>query len=726
MRSTPGVAFVTAVAAAIVSAPPLACGAGQEEPSRPIVAVRVDAAPRLDGTLDDALWERGIPVTDFRQREPREGEASTERTSVVVLYDRAHLYFGIHCFDPTPQAIIATELRRDTDASIDDSFSVLISPNHDGRNAYTFTVNPLGTQFDALVADEGDVNDQAWDGVWESNAVRTADGWTATLAIPFATLNFKASERPILGINLRRFIRRKNEEDLWRSYLRIYGWTRVAQAGELAGLQQIGSGRLLVVKPFAVGGADSVAGGHAEALHSAGFDVKYGLRSSLVLNGTVNTDFADADVDPLRFNITPFRVLLPEKRPFFLENSGVFQFGSSNMQLFFSRQIGIDAGTGEQVPLDAGVKLTGSMGRYEVGALEARTGESGPNPWANYIVSRVKRRLFEESYIGAIAIDKESGSPENPYNRAAGFDGQLRFAKAWVAQGYYARTASPVAQTSGKDWAASATLSYNGDLFQGTASRTIVEPNFNPEVGFVDRTDLATNHAGVELKPHLAAGPFRQIFLIADYVGQSDTRGVLQTQQSQGTIIGLFHSGAFTNNDLFVDTIQRLNAPFNIFGDVVIPAGQYRFTRHQVDYESDPGRRVSYTASETWGGFYDGTLSTASASTNVRPLPRISIAGAETWNRFEFDRWVYHVYVGSLKASYSATRFVTASLLVQHNSADVEHVSWNGRLRYQYRPDSDIFIVFNDGPQFNSLSGGNPELTRDRRLSVKWTYSFLR
>ncbi len=714
--------------AAFASAVPASTSMAADEPvsARSVVAVRVDTAPRLDGTLDDPQWARGIPITDFRQREPREGDIATERTVVVTLYDRSHLFFGVHCFDATPAGIVATELRRDTDASIDDSFAVLISPTHDGRSAYMFTVNPLGTQFDALVAEEGTVNDSAWDGVWESSAVRTHDGWTATIAIPFATMNFKASERPVLGVNFRRFIRRKNEEDLWRSFLRIYGLERVSQGGDLEGLEQIGSGRLLVLKPFAVTGADT-AEGTTDALHSAGFDVKYGLRSSLVVNGTVNTDFADADVDPLRFNITPFKVLLPEKRPFFLENSGVFQFGAPNMQLFFSRQIGIDPGTGEQVPLDGGVKLTGTVGDYDVGVLDARTRESGSNPWANYLVGRVKRRLFEESYVGVMAIDKHSGSEGDPYNRAIGVDGQFRFAKAWIAQGYYAQTASSNnAGGPGKDWSGSAGLAYNGDLIQAAGSSTVVQANFNPEVGFVDRTDLVTNHVGVEIKPHLRHGPVRQVFFIADYVGQPDTHGVLQTQQWQGTIIALFHSGAFTNDDLFVNTIQRLTTPFNIFGNVVIPAGEYRFTRHQLDYESDPGRRIAYTASEQWGDFYNGTLSTASATVNVRPLPRISVAGGETWNRFQFSGRDDDVYVGSLKTSYSLTRFLTVSALMQHNSADAERVSWNGRLRYQYRPDSDLFVVFNDGPQFNSLLAGNPVLTRDRRLSVKWTYSFLR
>ncbi len=260
-------------------------------------------------------------MSDFHQREPFEGTEPTEKTRVKILYDATRLYFGIECFDSAPEGIIATELRRDTDFTVDDYFSILISPNNDGRNAYVFTVNPLGTQFDSTLADEGRVKDPNWDGVWVSNARVTSTGWTATLAIPFSTLNFKSSDNVSLGINFLRFIRRKNEEDLWRSYLRIYGLERVSQAGQLTDLREIGSGRLFLIKPYVLTGFRSNREQGTQALHSGSFDLKYGLRSNLVANLTVNTDFADVDVDPLRFNITPFKIFLPEKRPFFLEKS---------------------------------------------------------------------------------------------------------------------------------------------------------------------------------------------------------------------------------------------------------------------------------------------------------------------------------------------------------------------------------------------------------------------
>src|SRR5215813_2503679 len=359
-----------------------------------VAAARVDTAPSVDGTLTNEAWNSAATVSDFRQREPFEKQAATEKTEVRILYDKKYLYFGIQCHDSEPKRIQATELRRDADYSVDDYFTILISPNNDKRNGYTFTVNPLGTQFDALITDEGRVNDPNWDGIWKSDAHIDSDGWTATVAIPFSTLNFKTSDNVTIGINFARFIRRKNEEDLWRSYLRIYGITRISESGELTDLRDIGSGRLLIIKPYVLGGVRSDPTNGTEALHTGGLDIKYGIRSNVVANLTFNTDFADAEVDAVRLNLTPFKSSLPEKRQFFLENSGIFDFSFRDTQLFFSRQIGIDPVTGEQVPLDAGAKVTGSLGRYDFGILDVKTRAKGPNPYANYFVILMMRHAL--------------------------------------------------------------------------------------------------------------------------------------------------------------------------------------------------------------------------------------------------------------------------------------------------------------------------------------------
>jgi hypothetical protein len=294
-------------------------------------ATHIDHAPRLDGTMDDPLWQTAKPITDFRQREPHEGEPPTEKTEVRILYTRLAVSFGIHCYDSEQSGIIATELRRDVSQDLDDHFEILIDSNHNRRGAYVFQVNPLGTQIDGPIVEEqgsgsGSDFDPGWDGVWMSDAHITADGWTATIEIPFTTLNFTHSTEVLWGINFKRFIRRKNEEDLWRAYRRTFGITKVSEAGDLRGIKDIGSGRLFIVKPYALARYDKQTGEDPKFPLTGGVDVKYGLSSNLLLNLTGNTDFADTEVDLQPFNITPFKIFIPEKRQFFLENAGVFNF----------------------------------------------------------------------------------------------------------------------------------------------------------------------------------------------------------------------------------------------------------------------------------------------------------------------------------------------------------------------------------------------------------------
>jgi Domain of unknown function (DUF5916) len=692
---------------------------------RSVVPTRVQEPPHLSGEID-ASWDSAAVISDFRQREPFEGTPATEKTVVRVAYDKHNLYFGVYCYDRNPKGITATELRRDADYTVDDYASILISPRNDHRNGYIFTVNPLGTQFDELIGDEGRVADPNWDGIWKSEARIVSDGWTATIAIPFSTLNFKTYDNLTLGINFSRFIRRKNEEDLWQAYLRIYGLLRVSESGELSNLQDIGSGRLLVIKPYVLGGYRSNEITGKDALHSGGVDVKYGITSSLLANVTVNTDFADADVDPLRLNLTPFKIFLPEKRPFFLENSGVFQFGDQDTtQLFFSRQIGIDPNSGEQVPLDAGAKLTGSLGDFDVGFLDAHTRESGFNPVANYAIARVKRRFLSESYVGALGVDKETSNPADGFNRAAGLDLNLVLWKKWTVFAYYSKTFSAQPQLRGNNWADDVTVSYNSNLVQAVAQRKTVQPNFNPEVGFVDRTDLVTNFVDLTLSPRPKRGPVREYNFEGFFNYQPDTHDVLQTQEWQTTFRALFHNGSYTDDDIVDNFIQRLTTPFNIFKNVFIPAGLYHFDRHQLTYGSDLSKRFVFNVFERFGTYYNGTLNEFRLRQKYHPSPRISFSASETWDRFRLGGQLFNVYVGSGTVAYSLSRFLTTSALVQVNSVDNHPVSVNLRLRYTYRPDSDLFVIYNVGNQFNSIAAGNPVLAQERRLTVKLTYSYL-
>lgn len=693
-------------------------------------AVRVDAAPKLDGTLDDPLWQSAKVITDFRQQEPNEGEPATEKTEVRILHTRHAVYFGIHCYDSQPSRIIATELRRDVSQDLDDHFEILIDSNHDRRGAYVFEVNPLGTQVDGLIVEEqGDTNggdfDRGWDGVWTSEARRTADGWTATIEIPFTTLNFTQSKDVVWGLNLKRFIRRKNEADLWSAYRRTFGITKVSEAGELRGIQNIGSGRLFVVKPYGLVQYDKQTGQDPKFPLTGGVDIKYGVTSNLVLNLTGNTDFADTEVDLEPFNLTPFKVFIPEKRQFFLENAGVFNFDIGDQdQLFFSRQIGIDSVTGQQVPINGGARLTGTIGRTELGIMEVDTRSSGPNPYANYAVARLKESLWAGSYVGVMGIDKRSGNPLDSFNQTGGVDTRLVFFKDWFVDAHMAGTRSPGDPSGASDVGAS--LSYRSNWLDGIVERRKIGPNFNPEVGFIERIDSNETYGDLTFKVRPAIRGIRELQFEGFILHAPDTQGNVSTQEWQSTFRAEFHNGAYSDDDIVDVFTQRITTPFHIYKNVFIPNGVYNFTRHQLTYGSGQDRRFTYSFFERFGGYYSGTLNEFRVRANYRPTAKFSISASETWDRFRLPlpNGNFSVVLASLQGNYSFNRFLTFTSLIQMDTSNTQAVSANLRLRYNYRPDSDLYIIYNVGTQFASIAPANPPQVRETRFAVKWTYAF--
>ena len=701
-----------------------------QEVARMTDAVRVDRAPRLDGTLDDALWQLAKPIANFRQREPREGEAPTEKTEVRILYTRHAVYFGIKCFDSEPSRIIATELRRDVSQELDDHFEILIDSKHDRRDAYVFQINPLGTQIDGLIVGEQNNSqgvdfDSGWDGVWISEGRIAKDGWSATVEIPFSTLNFTKSKNVIWGLNFKRFVRRKNEEDIWAAYRRTFGITKVSEAGELTGITDIGSGRLFVVKPYGLAQYDKQTGQNTAFPLMGGVDVKYGINSNLLLNLTGNTDFSATDVDQEQFNLTPFPIFIPEKRQFFLENAGIFDFDMGHHdQLFFSRQIGIDSVTGNQVPINGGAKLTGTLGRLQFGVMDVDTRSSGPNPYANYSIVRLKESLWGGSYVGVMGIDKRSGNLKDRFNQTGGVDTRLVFFNDWFVNAHVAGTQLPGRPSGNSDVGAS--LSYRSNWVEGIFERRKIGPNFNPEVGFIERMDSNETYGDLTFKVRPAIRGIRELQFEGFLLHAPDTQGVVQTQEWQGTFRADFHNGAYTDDDIADVFTQRITTPLHIYKDVFIPNGLYHFARHQLTYGSGKERRFTYNFFERFGGYYGGTLNEFRLRANYRPTAKFSISASETWDRFRLPllNGSFSVLLASLQGNYSFTRFLTFTSLVQLDTSNAQAVSANVRLRYNYRPDSDLYIIYNVGTQFASIAPANPPQVRETRFAVKWTYSF--
>jgi hypothetical protein len=741
MNQVPLLRCASGILLCLITVWPTLAANSQEAPPDVAHATRVDHPPKIDGTLDDPLWQLATPVTDFRQREPNEGQPATERTEVRILYTHSEIFFGIQCYDVHSQRIIATQLRRDGNQELDDYFEILIDSSHNGRNAYVFQINPLGTQRDGLITDEQQSFDDAdgnsaWDGIWTSEATITSQGWTATIAIPFATLNFLHTGDVDWGINFKRFIRRKNEQDLWRAWHRTHGASKISQAGQLDGISEIGSGRLFVVKPYGLTGyqhwppsaAPAGLNPGTQALYTGGVDVKIGLRANLVANLTGNTDFADADVDTQQFNLTPYKLFYPEKRQFFLENAGIFNFplGGESDQLFFSRQIGVDPNTGQQVPVNGGAKVTGTLAGFDVGLLDVNTRSSGPNPYANFAVARVKRSLFGASYIGFMGIDKRSSYPADPYNQTGGVDARFVLPYNFVVNGFAAQSRTSGYSSGQYDYGGGVQFKFSWFEFFGDHRK--IGPNFNPQAGFIERSDCICDYADALIRyrpklPHLRELNFESFIFHAP-----DTHSVLQTQEVQATFRALLHNGAVLDTDMVDKLIQRLTEPFNLYKNVFVPVGIYNWDRHQIFVSSAQDRRFIFSVFERFGTYYNGNLNEVRVRGSYRPDERLSVSLMTQWDRFRLPvpGGNFSVVLAGLETDYAFSRFLSLSTIIQLNTSNTQAVSSNVRLRWNYRPDSDLFVIYTVGPQFANLAETNPTAINQQRLTIKFTYSFLR
>ena len=707
-------------------------------------ATRVDHAPAINGTLSDPLWQQAEPITDFRQREPFEGQAATEKTEVRILYSRSEVYFGISCHDYGREGPVASQLRRDASQELDDYFEIIIDSQRDRRNAYVFQVNALGTQRDALITNEqeGDTQDgdPAWDGVWISESRIASDGWTATIAIPFSTLNFMHANDVVWGLNFKRFIRRKNEEDLWAGWRRVFGPAKISQAGELNGISGIGSGRLLIVKPYGLVGFTRLPSNAGTvgltpgttALYTGGLDAKIGLRSNVVANLTVNTDFADADVDVQQLSLSPYKLFFPEKRQFFLENAGVFAFpiafggtADTTDQLFFSRQIGIDPITGQQVPINAGAKITGSVSPFEFGLMDVDTRSSGPNPGANFAVGRIKGALDQRgSYLGGMLVDKRSASGIPGFNQSAGIDGRVALLDNLIVNGYAAQTRTPGYSSGQSDVGLG--LTYRSNWLDFLAGRQKIGPNFNPQVGFLERADCIcdTLDANFKIRPNFANT--RELQFESFIFHEPSTTHVVQTQEWATSFRAKFNNSAYTDDDIVDVFTQLLTTPFNLYRNTYIPAGIYHWTRHAITAGSPEDRRLNVRLYERFGSYYDGTLNELRLNAAYRVNKRLFVAARPEWDRFRLPvpGGNFSVALGALETDYAFTRMLSLSSVLQIDTTNNQAVSANLRLRWNYRPDSDLFVIYTSGQQFASLAATNPSQFHEDRFAIKLTYSW--
>lgn len=715
----------------LLAAAVTACGAvripGQERPSEPrrLRAMRVAEPIKIDGRLDEPAWMIAEVATDFRQQEPLEGEPATEKTEVRVLFDDKNLYVSIRAFDSEPSRINARELARDSSFSNDDKVEVLLDTYRDRRNAYRFAVNPLGTQQDALVTDEGRDINLSWDAPWTSAARIDQTGFIVEIAIPLTTLRYNEGA-PVWGFNAARIVRRKNEENLWTSWQRTFGLERVSQAGELTGLAGIHRRRLFEVKPYVTGswreGVPLVGrpGFDAGLRGTGGLEVaRIGITHSLTAEFTVNPDFGQVEVDQQVINLTRFSVFLPEKRDFFLENAGIFLFGRpGSNQLFFTRRIGLTE-DGQPVPIDYGAKVTGRIGPYSLGLLQLRTRELGRpgdgfgTPRQHFTVARVKRDLFGRSYLGAIVLNREGGIP-SPHHRAAGIDAQFNLTDYWRVDALLMGTATPGVRSSLLSGRVDTT--FENKLFHLVGVYEDIGKNFNPEIGFAERTGIRQYFGQAAYKPRPRFIPFVRQFEFEtqlDYF--ADRAGKLETRQTEISWQTEFQNSSRLGVRFLEDVTDVLSEPFEIRPGIVIPPGSYRFNRPRISFTSDRSKRIGFSFSERWGDFYSGSRTETSAGITLRPNEHLLLDLNDTYNRVRLPQGNFSTNLFSGRGSYNFTRKWLTTAFVQLNSAARLSII-NVRLRYLFRPNSDFYVIYNQ-------STGRGLERPSYQLQVKLTYN---
>jgi hypothetical protein len=704
-------------------------------------AIALTEPLRLDGRLDEAVYSQNEPFGGFVQAAPTSGAPSSERTDVWVTYDDAHVYVTCRCWDDAPPSDwIVNELRRDTPGlRNNEHFGVMFDTFYDRRSGSMFYANPLGGRSDYQVVDEGGPNTD-WNPVWDVATGRFEGGWTVEMAIPFKSLRYVSGPDRMWGIQLRRSIRHKNE---W-TYLNPVpallagpqALNRVSAAGTLVGLDLPPAGSNFELKPYAIAGLTTdrtvTPGVVNDTDADIGFDVKYGLTANLTADVTVNTDFAQVEVDEQQVNLTRFSLFFPEKREFFLEGRGVFDFGRGGggggfgggggggrggdaPSLFYSRRIGLDQG--EVVPIRAGGRLTGKAGAFAIGAMNIQTGgvpEAGLEG-TNYSVVRIKRDILRRSSIGAIATNRSVAAAGTGSSQAYGADVAFSFFTNLDMGAYYARTETP--GLAGDDESYQAQFNFAGDKYGAELSHLKVGEDFNPEVGFIRRADFRKTAASARFSPRPASiEAVRKLTWTASLDYFEDGAGRMESRRQEGRF-----NVEFENSDQLTfqsaRTFERLVTPFDVATDLAIAPGAYTFTDYQASYNFGPQRALSGNVSVTWGNFYDGTLSSVEINQGrVVVSNRLSLEPGVSLNLIDLESGESTQTVSRLRADYAFTARMFASTLMQYNSG-TRTFSSNVRFRWEYRPGSELFVVWTD--ERDTRPGGTG--LRNRALALKIT-----
>jgi hypothetical protein len=678
-----------------------------EREPRPIAhGTRLTGRVVIDGKLDEADWARAEVLSDFVQQLPNTGMPAKFPTTVRVLYDADHLYIGAVNYDPEPRKAITTGLERDFQGVTSDVFGLVLDTFLDRRNSFLFLINPHGA-----VRDEQTFNDsrnivEAWEGIIITRTTFTDSAWIAEVEIPLRTLRFDAHKgTQDWGVNFIRRVRRVNETSYWSPLERQYRVHRMSKAGTLEGLTGLEQGRNLQIKPFVTGassGGAQVPASSRGTAGDAGLDLKYGLSPSLTLDGTINTDFSQVEVDQEQVNLTRFSLFFPERREFFLENAGSFTFGDvqernyrmgaglRDFTFFNSRQIGLTP-DGRPLPIVGGGRVSGRMGNWEVGLLDMQTQAALGNPAENFGVVRAKRNMFGKSDVGMLLQHRLATDGSGRYNTSYGTDANLRLGDKLILNSYLATSEANGRASDG--YAARASVAYRGKLWDNSVMLKRVTGDFNPGLGFVRRADMQHLYAttGFHARPKgklQEVNPYFEIDYITDLNQQLDTRSL-----TAGLEVYLNPDGQLSFR--VEDQFDRLEVPFQVFPGVSIPVGPYGWREGSIRYQTGQTRAVFGSVNVAGGEFYSGTRRSWGGNVTVRPRYDLSFDASFTRNDVTLPTGSFVADLASLRTRYQWSTKLFGSAFVQYNTQTRAFVT-NARINYRYKALSDVFLVYTE------------------------------
>ena len=688
---------------------------------RPVAsAVHVTEAPVIDGTLDDRVWQDATPFTGFVQAEPFEGQPGSEATEVRILYDDDAIYVGVMCHDRDPSLIVTTDTRRDAGLGDMDSFQIIFDTFRDRQNGFVFGTNAAGVQYDAQVRDQGDPA-TSWDGSWEVRTSAAATGWNAEFRIPLRTLRYGPAPQT-WGVNFFRNIQRTRERTYWAPLARIYNLGRLSSAGELRGLN-LQTPRNFKLLPYVVSSANRnfAPGTKTDLDGDIGFDAKFGVTPGLNLDVTYNTDFAQVEVDTQQINLSRFNLRFPEKRPFFLENSGLFTIGKGNeLDLFFSRRIGLDE-DGLLVPIKGGGRLSGKVNGVNVGVLNMQTGETGVNPANNFSVLRVSRELPNRSGVGAMFVNRTatgSLAGSRDWNRTWGADARFGVGEHFALSGFASRTETP--GLTGRDFAYNVDTEYDDGRHRATAEYGRTGEDFNPEVGFLENEDgyrrLSLRYFETMRQEKIRRWGFREWQPHVNYTRYDYLDGGLNNAELHVDNHWDWENGNRIDTALN-GSWEGFKTPFEIYPGVIVPVGEHGGLRFKLNSYTD--RRKWLYARLQWdaGRFLTGNQNSPTLQVVLQNSGRFTVDTNWAYRSISLPQGAFHTNLGNMRVTYNFSPSVFVQSLIQYNDR-TDRWSTNLRFHVLETAGTGLFVVYNDT---ESLDGFGPI---NRAFIVKYVRQF--